>query len=177
MTEAEVSLSVAQYFIKHGLVDSDMTIAIDGAQVRSGSCEIFPIEDYLSKNGFVKVEGEPDKWQGIYQIDGYDKYINITSKPGIGDVTAHLADGRELYVECKKGKTNKSSQEYPLMREAIGQIMTSKLMNNTLPMVAVPYSEKTYSLADEWSKLDQIKQIGIRFMLVKTDGNAEFVGK
>ena len=63
------------------------------------------------------------------------------------------------------------------MREAIGQIMTSKLMNNTLPMVAVPYSEKTYSLADEWSKLDQIKQIGIRFMLVKTDGNAEFVGK
>ena len=51
-------------------------------------------------------------------------HIIITSEAGIGDVNVQLLDGKKLYVESKKGKENKSGQEYPLMREAIGQLMT-----------------------------------------------------
>ena len=81
-------------------------------------------------------------------------------------------------MESKKGKKNKSSQEYPLMREAIGQLMTSEaLEKGVIPAVAVPFSEKSYELATRWSKLKAIEQIGIRFLLVKEDGDVVIVGR
>ena len=98
----------------------------------------------------------------------------IISIPGVGDVKVHLEEGKELLIEAKKGKTNKSGQEYVLMREAIGQLMTNdNWKENTIPIVDVPYSEKSHELAKRWSKVAQIKKIGIGFMLVKEDGVIE----
>lgn len=58
------------------------------------------------------------------------------------------------------------------MREAIGQLMTSCFMNeNTIPAVAVPYTRKSLELAKRWSKLEQIRKVGIRFILVQENGN------
>lgn len=116
------------------------------------------------------MEGESGRWQGKYQVSGFSNHIIIVSTPGIGDVTTQLPDGTKLYVESKKGKTNKSSQEYPLMREAIGQIMTSGVLtDDMITAVAVPFSEKSYELAVKWSRYLQIRQVGIRFFLVKVD--------
>ena len=50
------------------------------------------------------------------------------------------------------------------------------MTKSTIPVVAVPYSEKSYELAERWSKVAQIRRIGIGFMLVREDGVIEWVG-
>ena len=83
---------------------------------------------------------------------------------------------RIVYAECKKGKNDKCGQEYPLMREAIGQLMTGcDFTDGVIPMVAVPYTDKSKELAERWSKLTQIKNLGIKFALICEDGNVCFV--
>ena len=172
MQEAEVSLRVALYYIKNGLTDKDVVVSLDGAHVKTGDNIHFDIWSFLSKNEFVKYAGDADKWQGDYKIDGYKPHIIISSKPGEGDVLVWLEGGKKLFVESKKSGSSKSGQAYPLMREAIGQLMTGReLTENIVPAVAVPYSEKSVELATRWSKYSQIKQIGIRFVLVKADGD------
>ena len=62
------------------------------------------------------------------------------------------------------------------MREAIGQLVTCREMNkNIIPVVAVPYSPKSYELACKCSGYRQIKLLGIRFMLVHEDGKINIV--
>ena len=57
------------------------------------------------------------------------------------------------------------------MREAIGQLMTGmEITENIIPVVAVPFTDKSYELAFRWSKLEQIRNIGIKFFLVKEEG-------
>ena len=42
-----------------------------------------------------------------------------------------------------------------------------QLDDNVVPVVAVPYSEKSYELACRWSQLKQIQLVVIKFMLVR----------
>ena len=172
MQEAEVSLRVALYYIKNGLTDKDVVVSIDGAHIKTGETVHFDIWSFMSENCLAKCVGDADKWQGDYKIDGYKPHIIISSKPGAGDVVVLLEGGKKLFVESKKSGSSKSGQAYPLMREAIGQLMTGReLTENIVPAVAVPYSEKSVELATRWSDYSQIKQIGIRFVLVKADGD------
>ena len=176
MQEAEVSLRVAIYHIKNGLTDNDVNVSIDGAHIKTGDEVHFDIQSFLNENGLIKIDEKKEKWQGTYKLDGYEPQIIISSIPGEGDVVIALDNGRKLLVESKKGKDNKSGQEYPLMREAIGQLMTGgELTDEIIPAVAVPYSKKTLELAEKWSEYHQIKQIGIRFILVKVDGDIEMI--
>ncbi len=172
MQEAEVSLRVALYYIQNKLTNKDVTVSIDGAHIKTGDKIHFNIWKFLSDNGCTKIEGDPDRWKGRYQVFGCSEQIIVFSKPGRGDVNVWLLDGKKLYVESKKGKENKSSQEYPLMREAIGQLMTSSVLtDDVIPAVAVPYLEKSAELAGRWIKHPQMQQVGIRFLLVKDDGD------
>lgn len=50
-------------------------------------------------------------------------------------------------------------------------MMGRELTEDIIPAVAVPYSDKTYELATRWGEYSQIKKIGIRFILVKADGD------
>jgi hypothetical protein len=176
MQEAEVSLRVAIYYILNGLTDKDVTVSIDGAHVKTVDKVHFDIQSFLNDNNCIKIDEESDRWQGTYQVENYTPHIIIVSRSGIGDVVVWLNDGRKLYVESKKGKENKSGQEYPLMREAIGQLMTSCVLTKEMvPAVAVPHSHKSYELAMRWSAYPQIQQIGIRFLLVKPDGDIEII--
>lgn len=172
MQEAEVSLRVALYYIRNGLTDKDVTVSLDGAHIKTGNQIHFDICKFLGDNDCVRVDGEVDCWQGKYRVSEFSANIIISSKPGIGDVNVHMNDGSRLYVESKKGKSNKSGQEYPLMREAIGQLMTSVVLTDGIvPAVAVPYSDKSYELAARWADYPQIKQVGIKFLLVKDAGD------
>ena len=177
MQEAEVSLRVALYYITNHLTYTDVKVSLDGAHIKTGNTIHFDIYDFLAANDCKKVNGVVDSWQGIYEVDGYRPKIIISSTPGIGDVNITAADGKLLYVESKKGKEkNRSNSEYPLMREAIGQLMTGcQLSENVVPVVAVPYTEKSHELAHRWSQLKQIQMVGIRFMLVREDGKVEHI--
>lgn len=58
------------------------------------------------------------------------------------------------------------------MREAIGQLMTGcELSEEIIPVVAAPYTERSLALAVKWSAYSQIKAIGLRFLLVKEQGD------
>lgn len=172
MTEPEVSLHLAMYYIKNHLTEQDVKVSIDGAHIKTGNVPHFDIENFLRENHCVKIDGDSNRWQGRYCIKGQRAKIILESIPGYGDVQIILQDGKTLFVESKKNKQGNSSQEYPLMREAIGQLMTSCFMSeNVIPVVAVPYTKKSLELAERWSKLEQIQRVGIRFILVQENGN------
>lgn len=177
MREAEVSLYVALYYIKNQLTDEDVKVSLDGAHVKIKDTIYFDIYGFLSKNLCHKVDGTIDSWQGVYKVEGYKPKLIISSTPGIGDVNIVSLDGKHIYVESKKGKDkNRSNSEYPLMREAIGQLMTGcQLDEQLIPVVAVPYSEKSHELARRWSQFKQIEMVGIKFMLVHEDGTIEHI--
>lgn len=172
MTEAEVSLRLALYYIRNHLTEQDVKISIDGAQIKTGEAIHFDIKGFLKDNSCTKIDGDFIHWQGTYCVTGQSEKIILDTVPGYGDIRIILRDGKTLYVESKKSKNSKSSQEYRLMREAIGQLMTSCLVDeNTIPCVAVPYTKKSLELAERWSKLEQIQKVGIIFILIQEDGN------
>ena len=177
MQEAEVSLRVALYYITNHLTKDDVKVSLDGAHIKTGDNIHFDIHGFLDSHNCKKVSGAIDSWQGMYQVDGYKQKVVISSTPGIGDVNITTIDGKRLYIESKKGKEkNRSNSEYPLMREAIGQLMTGCQLNeNVVPVVAVPYTEKSNELACRWAQLKQIRLVGIRFMLVHDDSKLELI--
>lgn len=175
MTEAEVILKLALYYIKNELTTEDVSVSIDGAHVKAGNTIHFEIFGFMDEVGLRKVDAELERWQGVYSLDGYSSHIIVSSTPGIGDVNIKCTDGSIIYAECKKGKNDKRGQEYPLMREAIGQLMTGcDFIDGIVPMVAVPYTDKSNELANRWSELTQIKNLRIRFALIKENNEVVF---
>lgn len=168
MTEPEVSLRVAMYYIQTGSTSENVTVSIDGAHIKTSDTIHFDIVGFLQKNGYVKSDGS-DKWQGEYENTDYLPRIIVSSKPGVGDVVICLNDGKNLYIESKKFKSG-SGGEYPAMREAIGQLMTG-CPEESVPVVAVPHNDKSVELAERWSQNSRICNAGIRFILVNTDGD------
>ena len=145
MTEPEVSLYIALYFIKNELTDKNVHVSIDGAYVKTKNTIHFEIEDFYLKNGFKKLDTECDKWQGEFAIEGYDAHIIVSSKSGIGDVVIETKDDSTIIVESKKFSKEKG---YSLMREAIGQLMTGSAFGERIkPVVAISYTEKSNELA------------------------------
>lgn len=174
MTEPEVSLLVALEYIKNGKTHNDITVSIDGAHIKTKNTVHFDIIAFMKKHGYTKSENS-NHWQGEYHNPVFSQRIIISSKPGIGDVKITLNDGKTLYLESKKIKSG-SGGEYPAMREAIGQLMTGCPDDvNTIPVVAVPYNNKSFELSKKWSSNERIRNSGIRFMLVRTDGKIEFI--
>jgi len=142
MSEAEVSLRLADYLSNPERSVSSVQVAIDGAQIRIKDRIIFPLLRFMRDFGWTHKTG--NDWRGVYSRKG-KLDINIHSNPGIGDVVSELVSGNTLRVESKKGTLfrSKSSQEYPLMREAMGQLMTiSEVDESDILAIAVPRSIK-----------------------------------
>ena len=175
MQEPEVSLWIAMNYIRDGLTSADVTVSIDGAHIKTKDATHFDLADFMSRNGYVKCDGDDRRWQGVYHTPGHSQRIVVSSQPGVGDVSIVLNNGKILYIESKKFKSG-SGGEYPAMREAIGQLMTGcPDRSNIIPVVAVPYSEKSEELARKWSCSERIRSAGICFMLVYDNGNVTFI--
>jgi hypothetical protein len=168
MPEAVVSLRLAFFLIQRKLVASDVRVAIDGAQVKTTNTIHFAIAEFLREFGWFK-SATDDVWQGEYLHSGHRQKVVIHSTPGCGDVVAELINGRTLRAECKKGplERSKSSQEYPLLREALGQLLTFESAGERdLLAVAVPSSKKFEELAGRWREAPLIKRFGICLLTV-----------
>lgn len=173
MPEAEVSLRLALYIARNQYATGDVDVAIDGAQVRNLNKIHFPMDKFLRDEGLIAVTRSGDSWQGVYKIADSQSKLKIHSSPGLGDVVATLRNGRRLRVESKKGKLqrSKSSSEYPLLREAIGQLMTvSEVSDIDLLGVAVPHSTKFAELSSRWSSAPLIQRVGIIIICVHRSG-------
>ena len=183
MPEAEVSLRLAFHLIEQGLAAGDVQVAIDGAQIKTTNTIHFAIAEFLAECQWLKSVTD-EIWQGSYSHTDQRHKVVIHSSPGRGDVVAHLIDGRTLRVESKKGPLarSKSSQEYPLLREALGQLLTIKNVGDRdLLAVAVPSSPKFEELAQRWRDAPLIKRFGICLLTVnrenKVSGLPEVVRK
>lgn len=124
----------------------------------------------------MKISDE-NGWQGKYTHRQWQPQIQVHSYPGQGDVVATLCSSYTLRVESKKGPLlkSKSSLEYPLIREALGQLLTvEEVGDKDILAVAVPYSDKFAALARRWREAPLIQRFGIRILTVdrqnKVDG-------
>ena len=82
---------------------------------------------------------------------------------------AKLKSGKIIRAESKKGPLgrSKSSQEYPLIREALGQIITiNEVGESDLLAVVVPSSTKFEELALRWREAPFIKRCGILILTI-----------
>lgn len=174
MPEAEVTLRLAMAIIEGDHTDKDVIVAIDGAQVKTGTQVHFPIVEFLNSLGWRSSE-QNIRWQCSYRHNDFNKSaIVVHSSSGEGDLVVELKSGRKLRVESKKGPLirSKSSQEYPLIREAIGQLLTIEIADpNDLLAVAVPYSEKFADLANQWRNRPLMKNAGIHIITVGRDNS------
>jgi hypothetical protein len=168
MSEAEVSLRLAFYLLDSGLTISDVDVAIDGAQLKTGDTVHFDILPFIKANSCIPV-ASLTSWQGLYSRSNCRSRVRIHSNPGVGDVVARLRTGHTLRVESKKGPMTRSvsSSEYSLLRSAIGQLMTIREVDdNDILAVAVPNSMKFAELAARWRNAPLIRRMGIRLLLV-----------
>lgn len=168
MPEAEVSLRLAFHLIEHRLTTANVYVAIDGAQIRTTNTVHFAIAEFLREFQWQK-SAMDELWQGTYAHRDHRHKIVIHSNPGCGDVVAQLIDGHTLRAECKKGPLarSKSSQEYPLFREALGQLLTiENVGEQDLLAVAVPSSPKFEELSRRWRRATLIKRFGICLLTV-----------
>jgi len=175
MPETEVSIRIAFFLIQRGHTASDVSIAIDGAQIKTEQTVHFSIVDFLNFNGWTKVSGEKG-WQGTYAHHQWKPHIQIHSHPSKGDIVAKLCSGYTLRVESKKGPLlkSKSSSEYRLIREALGQLLTVKVVGDKdILAVAVPHSDKFKDLAKRWRQAPLIQRSGIRILTVDRQNNVE----
>ena len=168
-----MSLRLAFHLLERVLVVSDVHVAIDGAQVRTGSTTHFPIAQFLAGAAYGR-KGRQSGWQGTYRKLGCQFALVVHSHPGRGDVVAQLRSGRSLRVESKKGPlgpTN-SSPEYALVREALGQLMTvEEVGDDDVFAVGVPDSPKFHELIHRWHSAPLVERLGIHFLTVMPDGS------
>jgi hypothetical protein len=173
--EAQVALSLALWLIRKGMVRDAVSVSIDGAMVRVQSNDIFDPVSYLSARGWNR-HGEEEKWSGSFRRSGCTNVIEVHSRPGEGDVSAVLTDGRRFIAECKKGNAapSRSNPEYPRMREALGQILTRlDVRDSDVLAIAVPSNQKSVELAAKWRQAPLVMRTGIRILTVDADGKVD----
>ena len=173
MPEAEVSLRLAFWLLERGYAVERVEVAIDGAQVRIGANVHFDLSGFLAERDCRKLSST-GAWQCEYALASDCGIVRIHSNPGRGDVVAKLRSGHTLRVECKKGPLSRSnsSQEYPLIREALGQLLTvAEVGEKDILAVAVPHSAKFEELAVRWRSAPLIKRFGIHILTVDRTGN------
>lgn len=172
MSEPEVSLRLAIHLIATEKTKSDVTVSIDGAHVKILAKVHFDLVSFLASLGWHGADGS-HRWQAIYRSHEHHASIRIHSQSGQGDVVAELEDGKTFFAESKGGplERSKSSKEYPILREAIGQLLTlESVSRNPALAVAVPQSVKFSALAAQWRIAPLIVRSCIRILTVAPTG-------
>ena len=172
MPEPEVSLRLAINLIDTGQTDTEVIVSLDGAHIKTGEKTHFKLLEFMSDLGWTQVEQGP-KWQTRYQRGSDRSTIRIHSQSGQGDVVAKLKNGRTFLAESKRGPLlrSKSSEEYPLIREALGQLLTLESIDgNPILAVAVPHGERFVELAARWRNAPLVKRAGILILTVGKNG-------
>jgi hypothetical protein len=174
MPEAEVALLLAFHLLNQPGSSGVAEVAIDGAQVRVGENEIFPMANFLADSQWTQVEQRGrNSWQGDYERNGHR--LEVHARSGVGDVVAFVG-ARRFRAECKGGPYFKKpgSREYPLLRGALGQLLTVEHVDEGDVMVAaVPHTPRFKRLADDWRDRPIVANSKIEIVLVHRNGTIE----
>ena len=174
MSEAEVSVRLAFHLLSYPASKNECVVAIDGAQVQVQGEEVFPLFDFITSHGWrMAAQSGKNAWQGRYENNGQS--LVVVAQSGRGDVVANIGS-RRVRAESKKGPLirKKGSPEYPLVREAIGQLMTiEEVETNDVLVVAIPQSEAFRNLVSRWRNRPLVEATDIHFALIGRDGSVE----
>ena len=172
MLEPEVSLRLAFNLLDTGQAETEVVVSLDGAHIKTHDKTHFNLLEFMSDLGWTQTDQGP-KWQTRYQRRSDLSTIRIHSQSGQGDVVAKLKNGRTFIAESKKGSLlrSKSSEEYSLIREALGQLLTlESIAENPVLAVAVPHGEKFVELAARWRNAPLVQRTGILILTVARNG-------
>lgn len=173
MTEAEVSLRLAEYILSLPGLKGRVDVAIDGAGVFILGLQVFDIDGFLAARSWKMTASEgKNRWTGTYKRDQLE--LHVHSRSGVGDVVATVGAVR-LVAECKKGwlVPKKGSPERPLLATALGQALLLKVTDADLVIAAVPNSEANRKIATQWRNRPLVRKAGIRICLVGQDGKVD----
>lgn len=174
MPEAEVALRLAFHLLDRFDSHGSAEVAIDGAMVRIGQNEIFPIEAFMTHEGWEQTEQTGrNAWQGSYEKGG--SRLTIHARSGVGDVVA-LVGSERIRAECKGGPlvVKAGSPEYPRLRQALGQLLTvERVEAGDVMVAAVPRTDRFLRLARNWQPRPLLARSGIRIVLVGRNGITE----
>lgn len=172
MSEAEVAIRLAEYLLSLPNAADQAMVAIDGAVVQTADRgRMFEIEKFLAANRWQLGEQKGKRnWHGAYSRGG--KRLNINSISGTGDVVVQIGN-RRVVAECKGGPLIKKrgSQEYRILKEALGQAVLSDGNASDLVVVAVPDTQWFRSLTEKWRKRPLVRKAGIQIVLVSGSGS------
>lgn len=172
MPEAEVSLRLAFWLIERGLTREPVSVSLDGAQIKTADRVHFDLVAFLAAAKWRQCIPSL-KWQCDW-VHENGALVRIHSNPGQGDVVARLCNGYTLRVESKKGPMarSRSSAEYPLLREALGQLLTIREVSDSdILAVAVPHTPKFEELAERWRHAPLVTRFGIQILTVSRHGD------
>jgi len=175
MSEVEVSLRLAIYLATSGRAASSISVAIDGAQVRMGETLHFDVAHFMGALGWKSL-GDTSRWQGTYQHPDQIRHILVHSRSGVSDVKTVLQTGQTFIAESKKGTLgrSKSSAEYSLLREALGQLLTIESVPDfSFLAVAVPAGERFMELTHRWRLAPLVTRVGIHLLTVSPTGDVQ----
>jgi hypothetical protein len=119
------------------------------------------------------VQEGKNAWQGMYEREG--QRLSVHARSGVGDVVARVGEKR-VRAECKGGPLIKKpgSREYPILRGALGQIVTVERVGaDDVLVVAVPYTQQFRRLAVKWREAPLVTRTGIQIVPVGRDGEVE----
>jgi hypothetical protein len=172
MSEAEVALRLADHLLSLPGSGSMASVAINGASVRVGDSITFDIGRFLARTGWDRTKARPvgrTAWTGAYSRG--EKTIRVHSRPGEGDVIAHV-NGRRIVAKCKKGPLIRKagSPEYPLLIMALGQTLLFDVAGDDIVVAAVPNTAIFRTIADQWRSRPLIRKLGIQIAFVSRDG-------
>jgi len=170
MSEPEVSLRLAMALLSEGHTEDTVEVFIDGAHVQTAGTVHFALREFMDAQGWRG--RDPAVWKTTYTYPLMSGSIHIHSRQGLGDVSTALNNGSRFIAHCKKGPKNEGrSMEQPLLRGAIGQLMTMDIeTTGTVLAVAVPSSPKFEELATLWRQAPLIRRAGIQLLTVAQDG-------
>jgi hypothetical protein len=170
MSEPEVSLRLAMALLSEGHTENTVEVFIDGAHVQTAGKVHFDLRAFMDSQGWRG--RDPTGWKTTYTYPLMAGSIHIHSRRGLGDVNTRLSNGTLFIAHCKKGPlTEGRSQEFALLRGAIGQLMTMEIEpGDAVLAVAVPSSPKFEELVTRWRPAPLIRRAGIKLLTVAQDG-------
>ena len=174
MAEAEVTLRLAFWLLKLPEVSSQISVAIDGAQVAVAGRTIFQLPQFMEAAGWIQARPDSLKWTGKWMPKAQDgKTLYIHSRSGQCDLVAVQGQHRIL-VESKGGPLVPVTPrtERTRLQAAIGQIVTTKHRNEgDICVAAVPWSAEFERLAVEFRSAPLFSRTGVQIALIHRSGD------
>ena len=145
MTQTEVALRLANYFLVRRLVTADVNVSLTGRELTRREGPQFPVVRYLLNLGYKRPGLEFD-WRGTYALGSAEHRLVLSHDEEVPDVVTTLRSGARFVGHVSKGTLmdGRNSAEHNLLRSALGRAITCEfaqpddVIAAVVPLQALP---------------------------------------